>query len=164
MRSPAVGFEMNMRPSIENASGAPAAARSYCYRHQVSFEETNLMGNVYFTSYLSWQGRCRELFLKEHAPEILDQLASNLRLVTLNVSCEFFVELCAFDEVELQMSLAHLRGHRIGLTFEYWVERSGVRSLTARGAQEIGCMRNMTSGLVACAIPDGLASALAAYR
>jgi enediyne biosynthesis thioesterase len=155
---------VNVRPAIEKAASPPVVARAYCYRHQISFEETNLVGNVYFTRYLSWQGRCRELFLKEHAPEILDDLASDLRLVTLNVSCEFFLELRAFEDVEVRMSLAHLRGHRIGLGFEYGVQRSGVRALAARGAQEIGCMRHTPAGLVACAVPGGLANALAAYR
>ena len=45
--------------------------RAYEYRHVVGFEETNLVGNVYFTEHLRWQGRCREMFLKEHAPEVL---------------------------------------------------------------------------------------------
>ena len=31
----------------------------YEYRHIVSFEETNLVGNVYYVNYLRWQGRCR---------------------------------------------------------------------------------------------------------
>ena len=33
------------------------------YLHTVGFEETNLVGNVYYVNYLRWQGRCRELFL-----------------------------------------------------------------------------------------------------
>ncbi|MDI5903918.1 acyl-CoA thioesterase, partial [Streptomyces sp. 12257] len=41
------------------------------YRHTVGFEETNLVGNVYYVNYLRWQGRCRELFLKQKAPAVL---------------------------------------------------------------------------------------------
>ena len=41
--------------------------RAYEYRHVVGFEETNLVGNVYFARFVSWQGRCRELFLRDHA-------------------------------------------------------------------------------------------------
>ena len=43
----------------------------YEYRHLVGFEETNLVGNVYYVNYLRWQGRCREMFLLEHAPDVL---------------------------------------------------------------------------------------------
>ena len=35
----------------------------YEYPHMVGFEETNLVGNVYYVNYLRWQGRCREMFL-----------------------------------------------------------------------------------------------------
>ena len=34
----------------------------YEYRHLVAFEESNLVGNVYYVNHLRWQGRCRELF------------------------------------------------------------------------------------------------------
>ena len=46
--------------------------RYYEYRHVVTFRETNLVGNVYYTNHLEWQGRCRELFLRDHAPEVQD--------------------------------------------------------------------------------------------
>ena len=43
----------------------------YEIRHTVGFEETNLVGNVYYVNYLRWQGRCREMFLRDHAPASL---------------------------------------------------------------------------------------------
>ena len=33
--------------------------RTFDMDHVVTFEETNLVGNVYYTNYFSWQGRCR---------------------------------------------------------------------------------------------------------
>ena len=33
--------------------------RAYEYRHVVGFEETNLIGNVYYANHVRWQGRCR---------------------------------------------------------------------------------------------------------
>src|SRR3954447_4989322 len=82
-----------------------ALMRAYEYRHVITFEDTNLVGNVYFTRYLGWQGRCRELFLREHAPSVLEELARDLRLVTTRVSCDYFAELRAFDEVLVAMTL-----------------------------------------------------------
>jgi enediyne biosynthesis thioesterase len=73
--------------------------RAFEYRHVVGFEETNLVGNVYYANHVRWQGRCREMFLREHAPDVLDALAQDLRLVTLHCSCEYLAELNAFDEV-----------------------------------------------------------------
>jgi enediyne biosynthesis thioesterase len=142
----------------------PRLAPVYSYRHRVSFEDTNLVGNVYFARFLSWQGRCRELFLLERAPGVLAELEGSLRLVTLNVSCDYFAELRALDDVEIKMSLAHLRQHRIGLAFDYVVLRKGVGTLAARGAQEVGCMRESREGLVPTRLPEELRSALEPFR
>lgn len=141
-----------------------AGARTYSYRHRISFEETNLVGNTYFARFISWQGRCREMFLLEHAPGVLADLRRSLRLITLNVSCEYFSELHAFDEVEVRMSLTEQRQHRISLAFDYLLQRSDTQVLAARGKQEIACMREVPCGLVPCALPRELAAALDPYR
>lgn len=156
---------MNLHASVASSGPASAAGpRSYCYRHTVSFEETNVVGNVYFTRHISWQGRCRELFLRDYAPDTLDDLKRDLRLVTLNVGCEYFAELHALDNVEIRMWLAQLRQHRIKLGFDYLLQRGGSDLLIARGFQEIGCMRLTANGLVPWAVPRGLAAALAEFN
>jgi enediyne biosynthesis thioesterase len=173
---------------LEPANGRHVGTRrAYCYRHRVSFEDTNLVGNVYFAHYLSWQGRCRELFLLEHAPGVLAALEGSLRLVTLNVACEYFAELQALDEIEIAMMLVHQRQHRIKLAFDYRLigriakepmnrEAGGARAgsagpisgsaitLAARGTQEVGCMQHTADGLIPYPVPIELASALDAFR
>ena len=94
--------------------------RAYEYRHIVGFEETNLLGNVYYVNHLRWQGRCREMFLRDHAPGVLDELTHELVLATVRCSCEYYQELRAFDELLIRMRLASLVQNRIGLDFEYW--------------------------------------------
>ena len=142
----------------------PTRSRPYRWRPFVAFEDTNLVGNVYFARFISWQGRCREAFLAEHTPDLLAALARELRLVTLSVSCEFFEELHAFDDVELEMRLAARRGHRLALSFDYRLARDGASQLVARGAQEVACMRVAAAGhLEPAAIPDNLALALQAF-
>jgi enediyne core biosynthesis thioesterase len=134
--------------------------RAFVYRHVVSFEETNVVGNVYFTRHVSWQGRCREMFLQERAPQILEELAREFRLVTLRVACDYFQELSAFDLIELRMSLAHLRQNKIGLDFVYLKIAETGHITAARGFQEIGCMRLGKNGLLPTAVPHALAEAL----
>ena len=125
---------MNQHAAMKSMNAAlRSEQRTYSYRHAISFEETNVVGNVYFSHYISWQGRCRELFLRDYAPDVLEQLQNDLRLVTLNVSCDYFAELRALDEVEIEMGLAHLRQHRIGLTFKYSTHPPGSEVLVARG-------------------------------
>jgi enediyne biosynthesis thioesterase len=133
--------------------------RYYEYRHVVSFEETNLMGNVYYTNHLAWQGRCRELFLREHAPDVIDQLGRDLNLATMSCSCEYFAELAAFDEIVVRMRLAELAQNRMRLAFEFWRGPE----LVARGEQQIACMQRNGQKLAPAPVPPSLRAALAAY-
>lgn len=145
---------------------SPRDARpAFLHRHTVTFEETNLVGNVYYARHVSWQGRCREMFLREHAPQILDELRRDLRLVTLRVACDYFEEFLAFDDVEIEMRLAHQEQHRIGLDFEYWLVREGgPRRLAASGFQETGCLRVGRNGANPVRPPDALLDALNRFR
>jgi enediyne core biosynthesis thioesterase len=138
--------------------------RTYEYRHVVGFEETNLLGNVYFLNYLKWQGRCRELFLREHAPDVLDYLRGDLRLITLDCGCRYLAELDAFDEVVVRMRLDDLGQTQLLLRFEY-VRRTGDsgEELIATGQQRVACMRRDGERLVPTSVPASLESALRQY-
>jgi enediyne biosynthesis thioesterase len=155
-----------MNPNIARLTPAADARQrqAFIYSHVVSFEETNVVGNVYFTRHISWQGRCREMFLRERAPEILEELVRDLRLVTLRVGCDYFHELNAFDMVELRMSLAHLRQNKVGLDFVYLKIAGTERIAAAQGFQEIGCMRLGENGLVPTPVPRALAKALIPFQ
>ena len=147
-----------------NVAGQVERAPAFRWRPFIAFEDTNLVGNVYFARFVSWQGRCREAFLAEHAPDVLADLAGTLRLVTLNVSCDYFEELRAFDSLEIEMRLAGRSGHRVRLGFDYRVSRDGAFRLAARGAQEIACMVQPAEGpLVPAPLPATLAAALEAF-
>lgn len=136
----------------------------YEYRHVVGFEETNLVGNVYYVNHIKWQGRCRELFLREHAPELLHELGRGLALATVSCSCEYFAELEAFDEVLVRMRLAELTHSRISLAYEYYRHRTSRDELIARGEQQIACMQRVSGGgLVPIVVPDQLRAALHSY-
>ena len=138
--------------------------RAYEYRHVVGFEETNLVGNVYYVNHVRWQGRCREMFLREHAPDVVAELSHGLSLATVRCSCEYFAELTAFDEVILRMRLAELVQNRITLSFEYWRSKGGQEELVARGEQQVACMRREQEHLVPAPVPPSLREALAAYN
>ncbi len=136
---------------------------AYEYRHVVGFEETNLVGNVYFVNHLSWQGRCRELFLRDHAPEVLTELTQGLCLITTRCSCDYLAELSAFDEVVVRMSLGELIQNRVLLRFEYWRRNGGDEELVARGEQQVVSMRRNGTHLVAAQLPEQLRQTLLRY-
>src|SRR5262249_37671611 len=120
------------------------------------------VGNVYYVNHLRWQGRCREMFLRQHAPDVLDQLASGLVLSTLRCSCEYFSELTAFEEIILHMRLGELRQNRMTLLFDY-VRAGHGEQIVARGEQQIACLRREASGPVPVPIPQSLREALRVY-
>src|SRR5262249_29960239 len=130
------------------------------YRHVVGFEETNLIGNVYYVNHLRWQGRCREMFLREHAPEVLEQIARGLSLATVRCACDYLAELAAFDEVIVRMRLGALTQSRLTLHFEYWRRTGEGEELVAHGEQQIACMRRDGERLVPAPVPDALREAL----
>jgi enediyne biosynthesis thioesterase len=138
--------------------------KAYEYPHLVGFEETNLVGNVYYVNHLRWQGRCREMFLRDHAPEILADLANGLALATVRCACDYLAELEAFDEIVLRMRLGGVVQNRITLNFEYWRRKGDeAEELVARGEQVVACMRREGGRAVPTAIPGSLREALKPY-
>jgi enediyne core biosynthesis thioesterase len=135
----------------------------YEYRHVVGFEETNLIGNVYYVNYVRWQGRCREMFLLEHAPGVLDELRGDLKLLTVKSECEHLAEISAFDEVAIRMRLEELTQTQIGFVFDHVRVRDGVEELIARGRQRVACMRGVNGATTPARVPPQLGAALEAY-
>jgi len=136
--------------------------KAYEYHHVVGFEETSFVGNVYYAHYIHWQGRAREMFLRDHAPEILEEMERGFALITLRCSCDYLGELKALDEITLRMILRSTGQNRIVMGFEYWRDQPA-RELVARGEQEIACMRRQPEGLTPVPIPRPLREALNAF-
>lgn len=111
--------------------------RRYEYDLTVSFQDTNLVGNVYFSQYFSWQGKCRESFLFDHAPQVVDDFKIGYGMITKNSSCNFVREAFAFDRILIEMYLKELT--RIGATmcFDYYRREPEGKVLLAQGSQAV---------------------------
>jgi len=134
------------------------------YPHTVGFEETNIVGNVYYVNYLRWQGRCREMFLKDRAPGVLAELQADLKLFTLKVDCEFFAEITAFDELSIRMRLVELGQTQLEFSFDYVrLDPGGGETLIARGRQRVACMRGPNTDTRPARVPEQLRKALSQY-
>lgn len=137
----------------------------YTLEHTVGFEETSLVGNVYFTNYLLWQGHCRERFLLEHAPEVLELLSGRrIQLFTRNCSCDYTSAwgFSALDRVLVEMRLESFRGGRMTLAFRYAHAERPAETI-ATGKQELCCVAATDEGWVAAPFPSSLAMALRPY-
>ncbi len=136
----------------------------YEYRHRVGFEESNVVGNVYFTHYLRWQGRCREMFLHQHAPELMGDLGRGLALATTRVSCSYYRELSPLDEIAVRMSAAAMTPSRLTMAFQYVrLGPGGEEELVAEGEQEVACMRRAGDRMEPAPLPQALREAVELY-
>jgi enediyne biosynthesis thioesterase len=138
--------------------------RAYEYRHVVGLEETNIVGNVYYANHVRWQGRCREMFLRDHASETIEQLSQGLYLVTTRVSCEYFDELRAFDEIVIRMYAHEILPGRVTMSFDYVRRSTQGEQLVARGQQQVASMQKDGERVRPVAMPPGLLRALQEFR
>lgn len=135
--------------------------KAYEYRHIVSFEETNLVGNVYFANHIRWQGRVREMFLRDYAPDVINALGQGLSLVTTRVSCEYFQELFALDEVLIKMYATQITQNRVTMKFDYLrVRQENTEELIASGEQQIASMMKEGTTVRPTPLPQSLRLAL----
>ncbi|OLE25263.1 MAG: 4-hydroxybenzoyl-CoA thioesterase [Catenulispora sp. 13_1_20CM_3_70_7] len=139
------------------------ARRTYDHRHRVMLEETNLLGNVYFSNYFLWQGHCREAFLLDHAPGVMRALRGDFAMITTDSSCDFFAELFAGDTVEVRMALAEQSATKVTMRFDYYRIQGAAPQLVARGRQGIACTRRIDGGTEPVDVPAELREALRPY-
>lgn len=138
--------------------------KKYEYQYVVSFEDTNLVGNVYFAKFISWQGKCREFFIKEKVPDILELMEKNdISIITLNCSCNYLAELRAFDEIIISLELDKIINNRILMLFQYFKKGSNLK-LVATGTHEIGFFKRTDGGLAPIPIPSTFQSAIVEYQ
>jgi enediyne biosynthesis thioesterase len=134
--------------------------RAFEYRHIVTLDETNVVGNVYFAHFVHWQGHCREHFLAQHAPGVVSAIQrGELAIVTVSCSMNYYTECFALDTIDVAMTLRMSTGNRLSMDFEF---RRGT-DLAARGTQTVACMRRTDAGVVPVEIPPELSKALSGF-
>lgn len=135
----------------------------YEYTFIATFEETNVVGNVYFANYVLWQGKCREMFLYEYCPEIVEEISNGLYLITLDLSAQYISQLHAFDKVVMQMSLEAQGESRLLMNFDYFHDKGDTRILVCKGHQATAAMRMRNGQLVPARFPESMLEVFAEY-
>lgn len=136
----------------------------YVHAHVVSLEETNSFGTVYFSNYFVWQGKCREMFLRKHAAEIVTDPGDTL-LVTTSAHCDFLAELDPLDEVQIHMHATDITANQMRLKFEFWRTRASGPELVATGHQTVAWIRpDGVGGYDPIPVPPKLLRAIESYR
>jgi len=84
-----------------------------------SFEDGNVVGNVYFATYGAWQGRVRDRFFYELSPETFCGLP-DAELICTNFRMTQLREAMPFDRVRVEMRLVALYERAADLSFHYF--------------------------------------------
>jgi len=145
-------------PMIKSDEGA-----FFEYKFITTFEETNVVGNIYFANYILWQGKCREMFLYEVCPDIIDEINNGLFLITLDLSAQYISQLYAFDKVVMRMSLEAQGESRLMMNFEYFKEKGDELILVCKGHQATAAMRERNGQLVPAHFPDSMLEVFEQY-
>jgi acyl-CoA thioesterase FadM len=103
---------------------------------ETSLDNSNLVGNIYFTNYYSWQGHVRDQFMYNLIPEYFKDARNNGELICLDCSVKHLREAMPFDRIVVTMALKSLRKHSAIFYFEYFrLEPDRRRTKLAYGQQ-----------------------------
>ncbi len=123
---------------------------------QTSLEDSNLVGNIYFSNYLVWQGRTRDRFLEAIAPGCLD-LKSQGEPHSTRVHLKHLRELMPFESVMVEMKLRRLSENGFILFFEYFKYVDGVKQeKLAFSEHEVVWTDSSRNGLSSIPLPQVL--------
>ena len=109
---------------------------------------------------LGWQGKCRELFLADHSPDVLQKIVDRkLILQTTSASVDLLQQPAdRIEQVRIEMRLVSIKCGQMTVQFEYLGRLdSGSWEHFATGSQ---VMSSKNSAINACTLPDELLLAL----
>jgi acyl-CoA thioesterase FadM len=150
-------------PVVDRAPVGPAAGRPLrTETFQTTLEEANLVGNVYFANYFSWQNRVRDLFLHAVDPDCHSGIGECCELLTLHTRVDYLREAMPFDRVQVDLRLRTLSCAGAVLAFEYFRSMpDGIRQKLSVGTQEVAWVRRDADGTPAAQPwPDPIRRAL----
>jgi enediyne biosynthesis thioesterase len=133
------------------------------YRFITTFEETNLIGNVYFANYAIWQGRCREIFLYEFCPDVIEEIKNGLLLVTLDMNITFLHQTFALEKILMRMSIDAKSDTSLLMRFDYYKEENDKLNIVANGLQTIVAMKSINGKMTTVSLPHSLLSFMENY-
>jgi hypothetical protein len=79
------------------------APEIYQSTYSTSMEQSNLVGNVYYSNYTYWQLATVDAFVRRCAPELYQQ-SSGAELTCLRYSVDHSAELMPFDQVKVRLA------------------------------------------------------------
>jgi acyl-CoA thioesterase FadM len=86
---------------------------------ETSLRDSNLVGNLYYSNFASWQGHVRDLFMHRLIPEYYRGKGELGELLCTSFSLDYLREAMPFDRIEVKMYLGAVYESGVDLAFEY---------------------------------------------
>jgi enediyne polyketide synthase len=103
-----------------------------------SFEESNLVGNIYFANYYLWQGPTRDRFFQSIAPEYYVGAGERGELRCEYVRIDHLREAMPFHRIAARMSLEAVYERGLRLRFDYFRVTGDTREKLGSGVHVAG--------------------------
>jgi enediyne polyketide synthase len=121
---------------------------------QTTLFHGNLVGNIYFSHYVSWQAAMRDKFFFEIIPGYYKQLVSQGEWMCTKVWTTHLQDAMPFEKVNIEMALRRLTTRSAVLRFNYFRLTPGGKQKLAYGEQTVHWMARGQSGdLVSAQMP-----------
>ena len=107
------------QPLFQATAGPNRAPKLLAKIVPTTLEEANLVGNVYFANYFSWQRKVRDLFLHAISPTYHHGIGAAGEMICLRSRMDYLREAMPFDDVQVQMTLQSLHESAATFGFEF---------------------------------------------
>ncbi|MDD5410533.1 MAG: SDR family NAD(P)-dependent oxidoreductase [Methylobacter sp.] len=85
-----------------------------------TLEESNLVGNIYYANYISWQGNLRDSYLYSIMPQLFKNTENKQEFVCLHSRINFLRDAMPFDQIRVTLRMWAVGKNGVELEFEYW--------------------------------------------
>lgn len=108
--------------------------------HHVTVGDTCVMGMVYFSRFVEWQGECRERWLFRVIPNAMKVINGDLLVMTHSCSCQYIGGVYAGDVISIRMVVPWVRLEFLRAVFSYYRVTGDSEELVATGEQTWVCV------------------------
>jgi len=99
--------------------------RKFVCTKDITFKQTNVMGNTYFSNYIEWQGEAREkLFLSHPAAGVFLLDNPHIFLITHSLYHKFIAHSFFGDQLKIEVTTKDIMDYSVTMIFEYWNART----------------------------------------
>ncbi len=123
---------------------------------QTSLENSNLIGNIYFSNYSKWINSTKDLFLYNYKPNIFRKTEFDGEFATLECKISYMQEAMPFDKILVKMYLVKLFEKGMVLRYEIFKVKANNNIKLAKVTQTIAFIKYKSSIPKIKAIPEDL--------